>query len=138
MLDLYVIGVSAGVLGVFVPGLVVAGNVLGSLLLGWGSTWVVLTFMVLVPGVYVAVGACLEACAPADGLAVHAQPAKAMWGLCAAGQVALLLSCFYSPDVGRAVGFALGLVHIVRLLQQAFSYPTGACEEGVSEGDVEV
>lgn len=138
VLDLYAIGVSAGVLGVFVPGLVIAGNMLGFLLLGWGSAWVILAFIMLVPGAYVAVGACLEACAPADGLAVQAHPGRAMWGLCAAGQVALLLSCFYSPDVGRPVGFMLGFVHIVRLLQQVFSYPTGACKEGVSEGDVDV
>ena len=138
VLDLYVIGLAAGVLGVFVPGLVIAGNVLGSVLVDWSSTWVVLTFMLLVPGMYVLVGAVLEACAPEAGLVVHAQPSKAMWGLCAVGQVALLLSCFYSPDVGRALGFVLGLVHIVRLLQQVFSYPTGACEEGVLAGDVEV
>ncbi|CAM9373554.1 unnamed protein product [Laminaria digitata] len=139
VLDLYAIGVAAGVLGVFVPGLVMAGNVLGSVFVDWSSTWVVLTFMLLVPGVYVLVGACLEVCAPAEGAVVHArQPGRAMWGLCAAGQVVLLLSCLYSPDVGRALGFALALVHIVRLLQQAFSYPTGTCEEGVLAGDVEV
>lgn len=138
VLDLYAIGVAAGLLGVFVPGLVIAGNVLGSVLVDWSSAWVVLTLMLLVPGVYVLVGACLEACAPEAGLVVHAQPGRAMWGLCAAGQVALLLSCFYSPDVGRALGFVLGLVHIVRLLQQVFSYPTAVCEEGVLAGDVEV
>lgn len=140
MLDLYVVGLGAGVLGVWVPGLEIVGSFLGTMLKESSSVWSVFALFAVVPGVYLAAGAWLSASTPAEGFAAHTRPTKAMWGLCAAGHVVLLSGCFYSPDIERAVGFVLGLVHIVRLLQQAFSYPggvgvgvgaaAGACEDG--------
>ncbi len=143
-LDLYVIGLGAGVLGTCVPGLEVSGILLGRMLKECSAVWSVLALLVVVPGVYFSLGGLLSATSPAEGFVAHTRPTKAMWALCAAGHVILLAGCFYSPDVGRRVGFLLGLAHIVRLLQLAFSHPTphgagaggatGVREEGIMGG----
>lgn len=139
MLDLYVIGLGAGVLGVCVPGLEIVGSLLGVMLQSSSGVMAILVLFALIPGVYLAVGAWLSAGVPAEGLSAHTRLTKVMWGLCVVGHVVLLAGCFYSPDIERALGFLLGLVHIVRLLRQVFSYPGGvgaaACEEG-SLGEV--
>lgn len=139
-LDLYVIGLGAGVLGTCVPGLEVSGILLGRMLKDCSAIWSVLALLVVVPGVYFSLGGLLSATAPAEGFIAHTRPTKAMWALSAAGHVILLCGCFYSPDVGRTVGFLLGLAHIVRLLQLAFSYPNqngggGATGVGVGVGE---
>lgn len=131
--DLYVVGLGAGVLGTCVPGLEISGLLLGRALKGISAAWSVAAALVVVPGVYFALGALLSASAPAEGFSAHTRPTKAMWGLCGAGHVVLLCGCFYSPDVERGVGFLLGLAHIVRLLQLAFSYPAGVGAAGVIE-----
>jgi len=134
-LDLYVIGLGAGVLGTCVPGLEVSGILLGRMLKECSAVWSVLALVVVVPGMYFSLGGLLSATAPAEGFVTHTRPTNAMWALCAAGHVILLCGCFYSPDVGRRVGFMLGLAHIMRLLQLAFSYPAGgATGAGVGVG----
>lgn len=140
MLDLYVVGLSAVVLGVCVPGLEVVGSLLGIMLKFASVVWAALGLFVSIAGVYLAVGAWLSAGAPTESFSIHTRPTKAVWGLCAVGHAVVLAGSFYSPDVERSVGFSLGLVHIVKLLQLVFSYPGGAgagagvgaaaCEEG--------
>ncbi|CAM9949500.1 unnamed protein product [Ectocarpus sp. 13 AM-2016] len=131
--DLYVIGLAAAVLGGCVPALEMAGIFLGDSLKGRPPVWVVLAFLVLIPVIYLALGAWLDLSSPGEGFIARTRPTTAMCGLCAAGHVILLAGCFYSPDVSRTLGFLLGLVHIVRTLLPAFAYPAGsgaaACEE---------
>lgn len=135
-LDLYVLGLGAAVLGVFVPSLEVLGYLLGRVLLGVSAIWCLFALLVVPPVVCFALGAWFEASSPAEGFRVGTRPTKAMWGFCGAGHVVLVLGCFYSPDVARALGFLLGLVHILRLLQQVFAFPAaagagaGMCEDG--------
>ena len=145
VLDLYVMGLSAGVLGVWVPTLEVLGTLLGIVLVASGSsvaasistTFLVFIFIAL--GLYLACGVCLRATAPFDGLITKGTtPTKVMWVLCAVGHCAILYGSFYSPDIGRAVGFVLGFIHIVRLLQQAFSWPGGSWEEVVLNSEERV
>lgn len=136
VLDLYVIGLGAGVLGVVVPSLEVFGHLLGIVLKGVSVVWCILALLVVPVGVYFALGAWLKVSSPAEGFWLGTRPTTAMWGLCGVGHAAFVSGCFYSPDVVRATGFLLGLVHIVRLMQQVFAYPAaagggvGMCEEG--------
>lgn len=131
--DLYIIGLAAAVLGGCVPALEIAGALMGESLKGRSPVWVVLGFLVLIPVIYLALGAWLNLSSPGEGFIARTRPTTAMWGLCAAGHVILLAGCFYSPDVSRTLGFFLGLVHIVRTLLPAFAYPAGSgpatCEE---------
>lgn len=131
--DLYIIGLAAAVLGGCVPALEMAGIFLGVSLKGRSPVWVLVASLVLIPVIYLALGAWLNLSSPGEGFIARTRPTTAMWGLCAAGHVILLAGCFYSPDVSRTLGFLLGLVHIVRTLLPAFAYPAGsgaaACEE---------
>lgn len=135
-LDLYVIGLGAAVLGVFVPSVEIFGNLLGRTLQGASAVWCLLALVLVPVAVYCVLGALLKIGSPAEGFLLGTRPTKAMWGLCSVGHVALVWGCFYSPDVGGGMGFMLGLVHIVRLLRQVFAYPTtagagaGMCDEG--------
>lgn len=128
-LDLYAIGAMAGVFGVCIPALSLLGHVTGKLLVGAPVALTVVVLLALVPVVHIAVCACLRALSPAEGFKPHTKPRKAMWGLCAAGHIALVCGCFYSPDVHGAVGYFLGFVHISRVLKIAFSFP-GSSEDG--------
>ena len=136
MLDLYVIGLGVAVLGIFVPFLEIFGHLLGRLLQGVSTVWCLFAMVFVPTSVYYALGALLKVSSPAEGFLLGTRPTKAMWGLCGVGHVALVWGCFYSPDVGRGMGFMLGLVHIVRLLRQVFAYPAaagagaGMCGEG--------
>lgn len=131
LFDLYVIGLGSAVLLFVVPCLEIVGNLLGHMLTGASAAWGVLALLVVPAGVYFALGAWLKASSRPKGT----RPTKIMWGLCGAGHVAFVSGCFYSPDVARATGFLVGLVHIARLLQQVFAYPAaaaagaGMCEE---------
>ena len=135
-LDLYVIGLGAAVLGVFAPALEVVGNLLGRMLQEASAIWCLFALLVVPPAVYLALGAWFEVSSPAEGFLVGTRPTKAMWGFCGIGHVVFVSGCFYSPDVARAWGFLLGLVHIVRLLRQVFAFPAaagagaGMCEDG--------
>lgn len=129
--DLYLMGLAAGVLGAIVPGLEILGHWMGTLLVNTFVLWRILVVVVVVPGMYFAVGACVNALSPAEGFVVHTRPRRGMWGLCAVGHAVITLSCFYSPDVHGRTGYALGFVHIARLLKLVFSFPA-TLEDGVS------
>lgn len=135
-LDLYVIGLGAAVLGVVVPFLEICGNFLGVTLKGESGGWSVLALLVVPPVMYFALGAWLQVSSPAEGFRLGTRPTKAMLGLCGIGHVAFVSGCFYSPDLVRAIGFLLGLVHIMRLMQQVFAYPAGAGAGMYEEGGV--
>lgn len=134
VLDLYLIGAAAGVLGCVFPALTELGHCAGVLLKGASVVWIVLAVLAAVPGTYLAIGACLEALAPAEGFTLISletlnsgssseRPRAGMWAMCGLGHFVLVSSCFYSPDVHGAIGYILGFVHIVRLLKLAFSFP---------------
>lgn len=133
LLDLYVIGCGVGYLGLVVPALALMGHYLGTMVVGWSIGWPIVWRMVgvalVINCMLLALRACSSVLAPAEGFVLHTRPRRAMWVLCAVGHFTLLAGCFYSPDVDRAIGFVLGLVHILRLLRQAFLYP-GTGEDG--------
>lgn len=137
VLDLYFIGAAAGVLGCIFPALTELGHCAGALLKDASVVWIVLAVLTTVPGTYLAIGACLEALAPAEGLTLNSletlsssssssslqRPRTGMWTMCGMGHVVLVSSCFYSPDVHGAIGYILGFVHMMRLLRLAFAFP---------------
>lgn len=133
VLDLYLMGLGASLLGGGVPALEILGYLLGTLLIGPSMAVSIakafLAFIVISPAFYYAFGVCLKAAAPLNGLIPYTTPKKGMWVLSAIGHLAILCGSFYSPDVDRKVGFTLGLIHLIRLLQQAFAWPGGAWDE---------
>lgn len=139
VLDLYVMGIGASLLGGGVPALEILGNLLGTLLVGPSMVVSIakafLAFVLISPAFYYAFGECLKAAAPLNGFIPHTTPKKGMWVLSAIGHSAILCGSFYSPDVDRKVGFVLGFIHIVRLLKQAFAWPGGAWDEVVLSTD---
>lgn len=135
--DLYVMGVLACGLGVCVPTTALLGHLMGIMLRGWSAMLAILAFAPLIPGVYFATGVCLDQLAPHEGLMPNTRPRMPMWAGSLTGHVAILWACFYSPDVYAVLGFALGFVHLGRLLELAFSIP-GSCEDGVTAADMDV
>lgn len=129
VLDLYGIGLSAGMLGLGVPFLELTGFFLGVVLLRMSWVGRVVAFLATAVVVHLVFGEGRGTCVSGEWFFLHGRRMKGMLALCAAGHVVFLSSCFYSPDVARRVGFVLGFVHIVRLLRQAFSYP-GVRDDG--------
>lgn len=139
VLDLYLMGLGASLLGGGVPALEILGYLLGTLLVGPSMAVSIakafLAFVVISPVFYYAFGECLKAAAPLNGLIPYTTPKKGMWILSTIGHCAILCGSFYSPDVNRKVGFILGFIHLVRLLQQVFAWPGGAWDEVVLSTD---
>lgn len=139
VLDLYLIGAAAGVLGVCVPAIEQLGHCAGAVLKGASVVWIVLAVLVAVPAMYQALGACLGGLSPTDGVTLGSverldsgdrpnsadsqRPSAGMRVLCGLGHLVLVTSCFYSPDVHGAMGYILGFVHMMRLLKLAFAFP---------------
>lgn len=124
VLDLYLIGLAAGILGVCVPALELLGHWLGKALCSASGVWTFLVSVVVIPSVYFAAGVCLSELAPAEGFVPNTRPRGTMWALCVLGHAVFLWACFYSPNVHVAFGYLLGFVHVVRLLKLVFSVPT--------------